>query len=117
MKRLIVLTALVTLLGTLPGCSIVNGKRAERTCGTPWVTQRKAMKFSMPWRRQKDDCGVCGQPVTVEQPVCNACNGAMVTTSPIVTAPLVSEYDSATVYEGETVYPEASAIPTAPLEP
>ena len=119
MKRLIVLTALLTLLVSLSGCSIVNGRRGAQPCGRPLVTNQRTPRLSLPWRRSPgNSCNTCGQDIAAE-PICNSCGNtwgnASIRTAPIATEslypPSATVYGEMPVFEGGVV--EGPPMPTS----
>ena len=91
MKRLIVCTALLTLLASMSGCSILRKPRAKSCNTAPPVRATKGWGFgswSMPWQ---------STPATSDPGNCSTCNSAG-------TVPLET-----------TIVPGGTAIPTSPL--
>lgn len=76
MKRLIVLAALATLLGSVTGCSMLNrsGIQPCETCDStspePLLSRLRLPRVSLPWRRARDlvsdsgDCQSCNEGFT-----------------------------------------------------
>lgn len=69
MKKLIVLTALATLLASLSGCSILGGRGAQSCDATsPAPSQLSRLRLprvSIPWRRgaATGECTTCNQGI------------------------------------------------------
>ena len=110
MKRLIVLTALLTLLGSTLGCGILRAPRAQ-SCNSPpplpSLGERiRARSFSLPLRRTNDNLNAA--PCTTCGPATNS--------GTIVTAPMVSEslYQPDVIYQGPTVYTERPVYESVP---
>lgn len=108
MKRLIVFTALLTLLASLSGCRILSGRRTKSCEAPPAVSSYQAPRFSLPWRRARavpagDSLG------------CNTCGDNGIVTNSVVSESMptmVTEdlYDPGTVFDESPVYYERPVV-------